>query len=945
MTMLLLAGVAWGQQVSDFTFSHIGQAEGMRNQRVYSVVQTSDGALWWSTKNDVERYNGVSIRHYLPGTPDHWSDFAGKSIKLRRHPSPATALYAFDNKGHIYVFDKPHDRFRQVVDVGMEAAGLQTLNDILPVADGFWLATQKGIYFLRDGHLTAVRKGVHATQIVPTSESLLFCSRQGVLQYRGHLQSAPPRQPRLTTIVSYDVESGYYDDLYNKVWLGGYASGIHLLSYDADGALAERETVVADVDVSHNPIRCFTPYDANTMLIGIDGLGVYKVQRSPQPAGQYHASTLFNSNEGACGILHGNGIYTLLHDSWGNIVVGSYSGGIDIARPVGTTIAVYQHITGNQQSIVNDHVYCVAQRQDGRLLMGTDDGISIFDPQARQWSHCCRGTVVLDLCKSPDGTVLAATYGKGVLSLGSDGSARTLYSKSDGSLDDDHVYRLLFDRDGHLWIGCLDGRLVERTADGSHYYSVRYVEDMLQHPDGRIIVGTAYGIFVVSPQDKRVTELRYTPEGEKDVNRYVHTLYLDKEQLWIGTDGGGIYVYNLATKHCRHLTTRDGLPSNFVNSIIKDSQGRILIATEQGLAFAARHLPQPTGRESAPGTGQQPMAFTGVNYCYGVDREFTSRSVATLTDGNIILGSTTGAIVVNPKHIQNINYTTTLNITGISCGADTDSADVERLHQMLADRKIRLAYRQRTFDLYYESIHLRNQSDIVYQYRLDEGAWSTATTQQYLRLDNVEPGNHRLTLRSVSRTCGEVLAEEELTVSVAEPWWNSWWMWMVYLCMLAAAFYGAWQIYELHAKYMRLVVSSAGMTVGSPSAGPLFRPSVPETEQESGTPADKASEEGSAFIDQATKLVVDNISDSDFTIDRLCREMAMSRTLFYVKLKSYTGKSPQDFIRVIRLERAAALLRSGRSVTEAAALSGFDNPKYFSTVFKKYFGVSPSKCQ
>ncbi|MBQ9186219.1 MAG: helix-turn-helix transcriptional regulator [Prevotella sp.] len=90
---------------------------------------------------------------------------------------------------------------------------------------------------------------------------------------------------------------------------------------------------------------------------------------------------------------------------------------------------------------------------------------------------------------------------------------------------------------------------------------------------------------------------------------------------------------------------------------------------------------------------------------------------------------------------------------------------------------------------------------------------------------------------------------------------------------------------------------------------------------------------------------MEHLSDSDFTIDNLCREMAMSRTLFYVKLKSYTGKSPQDFIRIIRLERASSMLRSGRNVTEVAALTGFDNSKYFSTVFKKYFGVSPSKYQ
>ena len=62
--------------------------------------------------------------------------------------------------------------------------------------------------------------------------------------------------------------------------------------------------------------------------------------------------------------------------------------------------------------------------------------------------------------------------------------------------------------------------------------------------------------------------------------------------------------------------------------------------------------------------------------------------------------------------------------------------------------------------------------------------------------------------------------------------------------------------------------------------------------------------------------------------------MAMSRTMFYVKLKSYTGKSPQEFIRIVRLERAAVLLRSGHYVSKVADEVGFDNTKYFSTAFK-----------
>ena len=98
-----------------------------------------------------------------------------------------------------------------------------------------------------------------------------------------------------------------------------------------------------------------------------------------------------------------------------------------------------------------------------------------------------------------------------------------------------------------------------------------------------------------------------------------------------------------------------------------------------------------------------------------------------------------------------------------------------------------------------------------------------------------------------------------------------------------------------------------------------------------------------AFVEKATRLVLDNLSDTGFTIDRLCREMAMSRTLFYGKLKTLTGQGPQDFMRLIRLEQAAQYLKQGDSVLDVSVKTGFVNVKYFSTVFKKHFGVSPSR--
>ncbi|WP_304690918.1 hybrid sensor histidine kinase/response regulator transcription factor, partial [Muribaculum intestinale] len=98
-----------------------------------------------------------------------------------------------------------------------------------------------------------------------------------------------------------------------------------------------------------------------------------------------------------------------------------------------------------------------------------------------------------------------------------------------------------------------------------------------------------------------------------------------------------------------------------------------------------------------------------------------------------------------------------------------------------------------------------------------------------------------------------------------------------------------------------------------------------------------------AFVDKAVDIIIANMSNPEFDIEQLCREMAMSRTLFFGRLKSLTGKAPQEFIRILKLERAAELLKQKTPVTEVAVMTGFANSKYFSTVFKKHFGVSPSK--
>ena len=97
------------------------------------------------------------------------------------------------------------------------------------------------------------------------------------------------------------------------------------------------------------------------------------------------------------------------------------------------------------------------------------------------------------------------------------------------------------------------------------------------------------------------------------------------------------------------------------------------------------------------------------------------------------------------------------------------------------------------------------------------------------------------------------------------------------------------------------------------------------------------------LMDRLRTFMEDHLSES-IPIQEMAEHLCMSRTLFYNKIRSITGLTPVDFYRKYHIERAAQMMRNeGLTVSEACYGTGFSDPKYFSKVFKKFMGVSPSE--
>lgn len=90
--------------------------------------------------------------------------------------------------------------------------------------------------------------------------------------------------------------------------------------------------------------------------------------------------------------------------------------------------------------------------------------------------------------------------------------------------------------------------------------------------------------------------------------------------------------------------------------------------------------------------------------------------------------------------------------------------------------------------------------------------------------------------------------------------------------------------------------------------------------------------------------LAEHIADPQLNIDSFAESMGYGRTTFYKKIKRITGTTPNDYIRSLRMNKAAELLKDDRlTVAEVGYQVGIGDPYYFSKSFKNFFGVSPTK--
>lgn len=277
---------------------------------------------------------------------------------------------------------------------------------------------------------------------------------------------------------------------------------------------------------------------------------------------------LYRNNPLDANSLSHNFILTIYEDRTGVLWIGTFQGGLNRYDPVKEQFTRYLHNPSNSLTIANNIVNAICEDQWGNLWIGTESGLDRFDRVTQSFLH---------------------------------------YKHEDdnfNTLSDDKVRSILEDEQGYLWIATNGGgldRLDPKSNQWQHYrhdpanpnsLSHNSVRTLCRSSDGALWIGTEGGgldrLEFKNIQSSIFKHYQYDPARSNRLSHnYINSLLEDRYgYLWIGTNGGGLDVFdykdNIFVNFCNLKNDPNSISSNDVYSIYEDRSGVIWIGTFRG---------------------------------------------------------------------------------------------------------------------------------------------------------------------------------------------------------------------------------------------------------------------------------------------------------------------------------------------------------------------------
>jgi ligand-binding sensor domain-containing protein/signal transduction histidine kinase len=776
-------------------FERISIEQGLSQSVVNSILQDSQGFLWFTTQDGLNRYDGSEFKIFSPeaGNPNSLSDgsltklvsdsqgriwIGTANAGLNRY-DPATGQFTRYLPG-----DGPKDMFPgEVYDILVDpsdeslwvgtSSGLAHLNpesgeftrfnnipdnpdslvvnDVKALAwapDGkLWVGTSRGLDLLdpATGNFRHFENALNNPNSLGSSWICkLLVDHLGRLWIATHDMGLNRYDPASGKFIHYTVEPGnpkriqvldvsaLYQDRSKTIWIGSMGGGLCRLDADEQNFTCFRNDPKDPASLGNESVVSIYEDRAGSLWVGTYGGGVNQV--NPPYRRFDHLYLDPNDPEHSLG---GYGVFAIYQEPDGDVWVGVDGAGLDRVEARTGRVTHYRNDPVDKESLNSNKIHSIYPDRSGALWIGTETGLDYFDPLTGKVKHV------------PDSSSFQPERISGI-----------------------GLFALAMDAQGYLWVSTFNGGL-NRLDISSGLDSVK-VEHYLHEKDnpnsiaddaiytmyldhaGNLWIGfIRAGLDRLELSTGKITH--YTSDANDPTTLSNPTVLGIREDsrgnIWVGTDAG-LNRLDRETGKFRRYLVKDGLPNDVIYRIEEDNQGRLWMSTNKGLS------------------AYDPETETFQNYDVrdGLQsNEFNAGASYRAPDGRLYFGGINGVTAFYPDQIGSNPYLPPVMLTSVTQHGETVP------YQPGTELVVR--WPNNYFDFDFAALNFIRPEDNQHAYRLEplDSEWNMIGNKRSGRYTNLPGGTYHLYLKGSNN---DGLWNENgavIRVRVIPPVWGTWW--------------------------------------------------------------------------------------------------------------------------------------------------------------------------
>jgi ligand-binding sensor domain-containing protein/signal transduction histidine kinase/DNA-binding response OmpR family regulator len=803
--IMLSAGPLFSQTMQsedvEVQFKHLSINDGLSSSSVICIMQDKEGFIWFGTRDGLNKYDGYSftVYHYSSSDSASLSNNWVKTIFEDSHGS----LWVGTQNG-LNRFDRCTENFTRYYhdDNNVNSLSHNVISSIAEDDDGYlWVGTQKGLnrydkkrnQFVRylhtpgdsgsiiDNRIKNIIQDSKSRLWVNTYKGLDLLNRQDFSFSHFFVEKEEPLNPNEITALTEDTNG--------NIWRGNshglkvlYTGSNRFVSFSISG-----KSKIRSID---SPIRSILEDTEGILWVGTYN-GLYRIDRNK------NSISLLQNIEGKQRSLSQNSVYSIVEDTKGDLWIGTWAGGVNY---LDRNYDVFRHHTHSTSpnSLSYKVVSSLVEDEKGNLWVGTEGGgLNYFNRKSNTFHHYRHRkdnsrSISADNIKSVisdhHGDLWIGTHDGGLNFFDPDAPSKGFinyrHNASDPkSLDNDRVISLHEDSDHKIWIGTSGGGLNLLNKKEQSFVKINKkfnaIGDQVfvinEDDDKNLLIGSNNGLCRINLTDFSLNHFAEGLEILLEGKTILSILQLNQTNLYLGTEGEGLYHYNLENGALKNYTKKEGLPNDVIYGIIPDGDFNLWLSTNKGLSKF--NTENQTFRYYDLQSGLQSNEFNYGSYLK------TSR-------GELLFGGSNGITLFYPDEVKDNQFVPPVVVTAfyiknklIEVG-DANSplqASIEKTSEIYLD------YDQSTFGFNFVALSYSQSGKNQYAYKLEgfDEDWNYIDNKRTATYTNINPGNY---IFKVKASNNNLLWNEKgasIKMSIAPPPWKTWWAYLIYFIIFS----------------------------------------------------------------------------------------------------------------------------------------------------------------